>query len=148
HLSAASERVGEDAAGDDLRIAALELELGRDADVAALDVRASDPGASAEARLAWWGARARQLTRPGALGRGHEVVQRLTLLVSSHASLGVRGPAFAAGARLAALLGDAELSRRFARLAIEALSVLRRSAPPELAASLELAPWALGLEAP
>ena len=148
HLSAASERVGKDATGDDLRIAALELELGRDADVAALDVRASDSAASAEARLAWWGARARQLSRPGALGRGSDVAQKLTLLVSSHASLGVRGPAFAAGSRLAALLGDAELSRRFARLALEALSVLRRSAPRELAASLELAPWTIGLEAP
>jgi serine/threonine-protein kinase PknK len=148
HLAAASERVGKDAAGDDLRIAALELELGRDADVAALDARASDPAASAEARLGWWGARARQLSRPGALGRGGDVAQKLTLLVSSHASLGVRGPAFAAGSRLAALLGDAELSRRFARLALEALSVLRRSAPRELAASLELAPWTVGLEAP
>jgi serine/threonine-protein kinase PknK len=152
HLLRARELVGENAAADELRIAALELDLGldlgRELDIFACDLRASDSATSAEARLGWWGARARQLCGPGATLRGGDVVQRLTLLVSSHASVGVRGPAFAAGARLAALLGDGELSRRFARLAIDALATLRASAPRELAASLELAPWTLGLDAP
>jgi serine/threonine-protein kinase PknK len=148
HLLHARQLVGEDAPADFLRIASLELDLGREVELFTCDLRASDAATSAEARLAWWGARARQLCRPGAPGRGGDVVQRLTLLVSSHASVGVRGPAFAAGARLAALLGDGELSRRFGRLAIEALATLRRSAPPELVASLELAPWTVGLDAP
>ena len=148
HLARSKELIGTDTSADDLRVAALELELGRDIEVSAYDLRASDATTSAEARIAWWGARARQLSRPGAPGRGADVVQRLTLLVSSHASVGVRGPAFAAGARLAALLGDGELSRRFARLAIDSLATLRASAPRELAASLELAPWTLGLDAP
>jgi serine/threonine-protein kinase PknK len=148
HLARSKELIGTDTSADDLRVAALELELGRDIEVLAYDLRASDATTSAEARIAWWGARARQLSRTGASGRGSDVVQRLTLLVSSHASVGVRGPAFAAGARLAALLGDGELSRRFARLAIDSLATLRASAPRELAASLELAPWTLGLDAP
>jgi serine/threonine-protein kinase PknK len=148
HLARSKELIGTDTSADDLRVAALELELGREIEVLAYDLRASDATTSAEARIAWWGARARQLSRPGAAGRGSDVVQRLTLLVSSHASVGVRGPAFAAGARLAALLGDGELSRRFGRLAIESLETLRASVPRELAASLELAPWTLGLDAP
>jgi transcriptional regulator with GAF, ATPase, and Fis domain len=136
-----------DAAADDLRIAALGLELGLELDVASFDLRGNDAAVSAEARLAWWGARARQLCRHESAARGDEVLQKLTLLVSSFVAVGVRGPAFAAGARLAALVGDAELSRRFSRLAIDALATLRAGAPRELAASLELAAWTKAIDA-
>jgi transcriptional regulator with GAF, ATPase, and Fis domain/tetratricopeptide (TPR) repeat protein len=148
HLARARQLVHADGSADDLRIAAIELELGRELDLTQCDLRASDPNASAEARLGYWGARARQLCRQQAPLRGAEIAQKLTLLVSAHASVGVRGPAFAAGARLCTLLGDGEQARRFALLASEALGTLRRSAPPELTASLDLASWTTGLVAP
>ncbi len=147
HLARATELSSVDGSADDLRIAALELASKREVDLGAWDARASDSTTSAEARLSWWGARARQLTNEALVPRASEVVRQLTTLVSAHASVGVRGPAFAAGARLAALLGDGELSRRFARLASEAVATLRRSAPRQLASSLALQPWTLGLDA-
>jgi serine/threonine-protein kinase PknK len=148
HLALAKPLVQTDGSADDLRIAALELGLGREVDIPRHDARACDPSASAEARLTWWGARARQLCRQGTAVRGAEVTQKLALLMSAHASVGVRGPAFAAGARLCALSGDVEPGRRFASLAAEALGTLRSSAPPELLASLDLAPWTAGISAP
>ncbi|HWO09257.1 MAG TPA: sigma 54-interacting transcriptional regulator [Polyangiaceae bacterium] len=162
HLAQARALAPSDGAADELRIEALALELGLPLDLAAADARATDAAASAEARLSWWGARARQVCRNGVtngasssehtqplgvLGRAAEVVQALALLVSAHASVGVRGPAFAAGARLAALLGDVELERRFGRLAREALATLRAGVPRELGASLELMPWAKSSDA-
>jgi len=163
HLARARALAPSDGAADELRVGALALELGEPLDLGTSDARGADASASAEARLSWWGARARQLCRAsasngaangareqtfGALGRAAEVVHALSLLVSAHASVGVRGPAFAAGARLAALVGDAELERRFARLGREALDTLRGGVPNELSASLELLSWTKGLDAP
>jgi transcriptional regulator with GAF, ATPase, and Fis domain len=163
HLARARALAPSDGAADELRVGALALELGEPLDLAASDARGADASASAEARLSWWGARARQLCRAGAslpdangtrerglgaLGRAAQIAHALSLLVSAHASVGVRGPAFAAGARLAALIGDAELERRFARLGREALDTLRRGVPRELSASLELQSWTKGLDAP
>jgi serine/threonine-protein kinase PknK len=147
HLREAKRLIGAEPTSDDLRVAALQLMLGQDLDLAAWDARAADPGSSAEVRLIWWGSRARQLLLGGAAPRATEVMRQLATLVSAHAGVGVRGPAFAAGARLAALLGDGELSRRFSRLASEAVATLRRAAPRQLAASLALQPWTLGIDA-
>ncbi len=147
HLTRARQLLGTLAA-DDLRVAALELALGHDQNVTACDARASDTATSAEVRLVWWGARARELSARGAPPPSTHVVRQLATLVSAHAGVGVKGPAFAAGARLSAALADGELSRRFTRLASESLSTLRRHAPRQLAASLGLESWTLGLDAP
>lgn len=147
HLTRARQLLGT-GSDDDLRVGALELSLARELDVSACDARGSDPARSAEARLVWWGARARQLTLHHGLPRGAEVMRQLATLVSAHAGVGVKGPAFAAGARLAAALADGELSRRFSRLASESLATLQRHAPRALTASLALEAWTLGLDAP
>jgi transcriptional regulator with GAF, ATPase, and Fis domain/serine/threonine protein kinase/tetratricopeptide (TPR) repeat protein len=148
HLRQASTWARVDATADDLRIAALRLSLEQEVDLAACDARASDSLTSAEVRLIWWGARARQLLGTPTAPRVSEVIRQLAMLVSTHAGVGARGPAFAAGARLAAASGDGELSRRFSRLASEAVATLRRSAPRQLASSLGLQAWTLGIDTP
>ncbi len=148
HLTRSSQLLGADGSADGLRVAALQLALNQEVNLPACDARASDSTVSAEARLVWWGGRARQLLGAGPAPRAAEVVRQLATLVSSHAAIGVKGPAFAAGARLAASLGDGELSRRFSRLASEAVATLRRSAPRQLGSSLGLEAWTLGIDVP
>ena len=71
HLTRSSQLLGADSTADGLRVGALQLALNQEVNLAACDARASDSSVSAEARLVWWGARARQLlgSWPGASGR-------------------------------------------------------------------------------
>ena len=146
HTERARQLIGVESA-DDLRVKALELELGQPVDWLLADARAASPHTSAEIRLGWWGARARHALGAGPALRPAEVLHQLSLLVSAHASLGVRGPAFAAGSNLAVALADGELARRFSRLAGEAAATLRRAAPRQLVQSLGLRAWTLGHDA-
>lgn len=104
---------------------------------------ASDSRVAAEARLAYWGARAHQALERGTRESADErVLSETARLVSSHASVAVRGRAFGSASRLAARCGDGELSRRFSRLAIDAGELLRKNAPAELAPRLMQPPFA------
>jgi serine/threonine-protein kinase PknK len=146
HTERARQLIGIDSA-DDLRVKALELELKRPVDWLLADARAASPNTSAEIRLGWWGARARHALGAGPSLRPTEILHQLSLLVSAHAGVGVRGPAFAAGSNLAVALADGELARRFSRLAGEAAAALRRAAPRQLVQSLGLRAWTLGHDA-
>jgi len=116
-----------------------------------LDGLASEEGtASSAAKLEWWAARAADLSLR--LGRGEDpvasegnsaalVLSRLAVLSNARAEVTARGPALAAGAELAARVGDGEMTRRLqSALAAEASAFLRRL-PPELADAARMLPW-------
>ena len=110
-------------------------------DVDAIDARAS--ASSATARWEWWGARASAAL---ASGEAHAVSPRvlaeLVALLDVSAPLGSRGPALAAGARLAAELGDGDVARRLETARRIAAEALREGCPAEHRAALAGVPWA------
>jgi serine/threonine-protein kinase PknK len=115
-----------------------------------LDGLASEEGsASSAAKLEWWGARAVDLSSRIGQGENHAgegnspalVLSRLAALSHARAEVTARGPALAAGAELAARIGDGEMTRRLqSALAAEASAFLRRLSP-ELADAARMLPW-------
>jgi serine/threonine-protein kinase PknK len=116
-----------------------------------LDGLASEEGtANSAAKLEWWAARAADLSLR--IGRGEDpmtsegnsaalVLARLAALSNARAEVTARGPALAAGAELAARIGDGEMTRRLqSALAAEASAFVRRL-PPELADAARMLPW-------
>ena len=104
---------------------------------------------SATARWEWWGARAATVLAARASGDDGETVARrvlaeLVLVLDVAAPLGSRGPALAAGARLAAELGDGDIARRLETARRAAADALRAGCPPEHSAALANVPWARG----
>ncbi|MDB4940993.1 MAG: Response regulator of zinc sigma-54-dependent two-component system, partial [Labilithrix sp.] len=100
---------------------------------------------SPAARWEWWGARAASvLASGGALlaPRAALPVTELVALLDVAAPLGSRGPALAAGARLAAEIGDGDRARRLETARRVAADALREGCPPEHRASLASVPWA------
>ena len=106
-------------------------------DVDAIDARASS--GSATARWEWWGARA---AATAAQTGSPRVLAELVAVLDVHAPLGSRGPALAAGARLAAELGDGDVARRLETARRLAAESLRKGCPAEHRAALETVPWA------
>ncbi len=116
---------------------------------ARLEVEAIDQRVAARSpavRWEWWGARATALLvarrASGVAPAATRVLAELVALLGVPAPLGSRGPALAAGARLAAELGDGDQARRLEterRLAAEAL---REGCPVEHRAALASVPWA------
>ena len=110
-------------------------------DVEAIDARASS--SSATARWEWWGARAAT-----ALTAAHAVSPRvlaeLVAVLDVAAPLGSRGPALAAGTRLAAELGDGDVARRLETARRLAADALRAGCPSEHQAALANVAWARG----
>jgi tetratricopeptide (TPR) repeat protein len=145
HLEHCARHLNVPTPADALRLGALRLGLGLRDNLSALDTMAGTPDVSAEARLAWWGARAQEVLDGDTTG-GHEVLNQLSTLVSSQVGVGIAGPAFSAGRRLAASMGDGQLARRFAQLAGDAAQALRSTAPRKLQASLELKGWVASLD--
>lgn len=134
--------------GDDaLRAAARLYERGEELDVAAYDARARDPATALDARFDWWGARARRAAAGTSPSRGDVVCAELLKLANVAAPVVVRGPALAAGARLAAELGDGEAARRLTLATADAARELVRRAPPELKASVASLLWVRSADA-
>ncbi len=108
-------------------------------DVESIDARASS--STATARWEWWGARA-----AAALDAAHAVSPRvlaeLVAVLDVAGPLGSRGPALAAGARLAAELGDGDVARRLETARRVAADALRAGCPPEHHAALANVAWA------
>jgi serine/threonine-protein kinase PknK len=122
-------------------------------DVEAIDARASS--GSSTARWEWWGARAAAaLATRASLAEGEgerrslahavspRVLAELVALLDVAAPLSSRGPALAAGARLAAELGDGDVARRLETARRIAADLLRDGCPPEHRAALVNVPWA------
>ncbi|MGC4091889.1 MAG: sigma 54-interacting transcriptional regulator [Polyangiaceae bacterium] len=127
---------------DELRVAARLHVRGDAVEVARLDTRA-ERGAAIDARLEWWTARARvQCSAPTPTASDAErVLGSLLGLVGERAACVLRGPAFAAGAELAARIGDGDVVRRLTLATAEAARELSQRAGTELLAAVRLLPW-------
>jgi serine/threonine-protein kinase PknK len=115
-------------------------------DVDGIDARASSSAATA--RWEWWGARAAAALSTRAHGASPRVLAELVALLDVAAPLGSRGPALAAGARLAAELGDGDVARRLETARRLAADALREGCPPEHRAALVNVPWSRSTGAP
>lgn len=133
---------------DSLRVAARLLERGGAVDAAACDLSAREPERALDARLEWWGARARAEAARATPERPDAILAELAALLTTRASLAVLGRAAAAGAKLAARVDDGETARRFSQAAAEAARELLRRAPPSLRVSLSALDWVAHAEAP
>lgn len=94
-------------------------------------VRALSPAA----RWEWWGARA------AATAPAPRVLAELVALLEIPAPVASRGPALAAGSRLARALGDGEATRRIEAARRTLATVLREGAPPMHRAALSAVEW-------
>ena len=115
-------------------------------DVDAIDARASSSAATV--RWEWWGARATAALATRAHAASPRVLAELVALLDVAAPLGSRGPALAAGARLAAELGDGDVARRLETARRIAADTLREGCPPEHRAALVNVPWSRSTGAP
>ncbi len=99
----------------------------------------------AEVQLEWWTARARQLTREGASNvpsASERVLSALSRLMSQELPIDATGQAYAAGAELAALMGDGDRSLQFIALARDAQQKIIDGAPHALKLSARQLSWA------
>ncbi len=130
-----------DVRADSLRLAARALEQGLlgGAEVARYDDLAGSNELQAAARLEWWGARARADESLRHTARREEVVRALVTLAEARAEVSARGPALAAGARLAAALGLGDAAMRLR-------SAVRKTSTALVEASGALMPAVLALE--
>ena len=122
---------------------------GSTASGARLEVEAIDQRVAARspaARWEWWGARATTLLvarrASGVAPAATRVLAELVALLEVPAPLGSRGPALAAGARLAAELGDGDQARRLETARRAAAEALCEGCPVEHRAALASVPWA------
>ncbi|HET9954766.1 MAG TPA: sigma 54-interacting transcriptional regulator [Polyangiaceae bacterium] len=131
--------------GDDtLRVSARLHEYARVTDVAGIDSAAERPSAALDAVLEWWAARARVAEARTSRELGADTARILRALlgaVGRAAPSTVRGPAFAAGAALAARLKDADAARRLSAAAADAARELLRRAGPDFEAQVRALPW-------
>src|SRR5262249_26386410 len=114
-------------------------------DIARIDALIGD--LSPTARWEWWGARAAhelapvEAQEPRSIERAASVLVPVRGLVDVPAPLGSRGPALAAGARLARHVGDGEAARRMEVLRRALALSLREGAPPAHRAALAQVSW-------
>ena len=113
-------------------------------EVDAIDQRVASH--SPTVRWEWWGARCTSLLAhrraSGVQPASTRALVELVALLDVPAPLGSRGPALAAGARLAAELGDGDQSRRLETARRLAAEALREGCPAEHRAALASVPWA------
>ena len=127
--------------GDDALRAGARLWLHGEAtlNVVELDALASAPDSSLEARLEWWGARAAVEGRSLEPRRPEAILGALVALAGG--PVVARGPALAAGARLAARIGDGDMTRRLTLAAGDAAREILRRAPEQLRAAIASVAW-------
>lgn len=134
---------------DQLRLAACALTWGPDdpEPIQRLDdVAAACP--DVEVQLEWWTARARDAIRRGSNATrtsSERVLTTLSRLMAHPAPVDVVGQAYAAGAELAAHLGDGDRSLQFLALARDAHRQIVEGAPPQLKLTARQLPWATWL---
>ncbi|MES1178367.1 MAG: sigma 54-interacting transcriptional regulator [Myxococcales bacterium] len=135
-----------DAEDDALSAAARLRTHGGTVDLVLFDASARRDGASLDARLEWWGARAAHELRAGEPVRADVPLAELNALSSSRASLCVRGRALHFGALLAGRVGDADAARRLSAAAADAAREFLRRTPPELSAAVRALDWVRAAE--
>ena len=112
---------------------------GAEIDVDAIDALAAS--STATACWEWWGSRA-AASLVGPVPPSPRVLAELVALLDVAAPLGSRGPALAAGVRLAGELGDGDVARRLETARRLAAQSLREGCPHEHRAALSAVPWA------
>ncbi|MBL9024173.1 MAG: sigma 54-interacting transcriptional regulator [Myxococcales bacterium] len=131
-----------DTRADTLRAAARALAIGLldGSEITRLD----DLGVSVDlppaSRFEWWGARAEAVLDGRAPSRGERPVEALVVLADVRCELSARGPALAAGARLAASLGLGDAALRLQGAARRASQALASNAGA-LADAVYALPW-------
>ncbi len=148
HAQRASSLLSPPNEADELRILARLHSCGVSVDVARCDGAATAEGLSSDSRLDWWRARAERAVQCGPEAQDHQVASALAAWASRPAPPAVRGPALAAGAQLAALLGQGELARRLLVAAAQDARDLVERAPAALRSSLSASGWIRALQAP
>ncbi|HVU00170.1 MAG TPA: sigma 54-interacting transcriptional regulator [Polyangiaceae bacterium] len=141
HARRAATLLGADLPEDRLRTSARLLARGADVPVAELDALADSPEIAAPARLEWWSVRARLCARERSPVRADRVLAALAALSLVPCPENLRGEALAAGATLAARIGDGDAARRFSTASVDAATRLLRGAPPELRTNVAALPW-------
>ena len=132
---------------DRLRVTTRLLRRGQEVVLEAWDRIASESEVALDARLEWWHARAEhELTRPSPGSAA--IVTQLQSAATAAAPTAVRGPALAAGAELAAALGNGDAARRLASSAAQAARELLAGVPAELRGKLANLPWVASLQSP
>lgn len=134
-------------AADELRLAACagQATLPLPTDAAHLDeVAVQCP--DVEVQLEWWAARLRSLAT-GDLGSSRGAAERalaaLSRLMTEAGPIDGVGQAYAAGAEVAAMMGDGDRSLQFLAIAREAHRKIVDGAPQDLKLSARQLPWAL-----
>lgn len=135
-----------EAEDDLLSAAARSWAHGELVDLVRFDASARREGATLDARLEWWGARAEHELRAAMPGRADVPIAELNALSSASASLSVRGRALHSGALLAARIADADSARRLSSAAGDAAREFLRRAPPELSAAVRALDWVRSAE--
>jgi serine/threonine-protein kinase PknK len=114
-----------------------------------LDAAENDASASSASKLEWWGARAADISLHMAAGEGATdaagfVLSRIAALANARAEIAARGPALAAGAELAARVGNGEMARNLQTILASTAAELLRRAPPAFVDSARMLPWVVG----
>lgn len=133
---------------DQLRAAVRLLDHQEDFDPQVWDRLARQPSIAIDARLEWWGSRARAEVLRSPSPGAPAVLLELAALAAAPAAATIRGPALAAGAQLAARIGDGETAWRLTAAAGEDAAELLKRAPPELRTSLAGLGWIASLQRP
>jgi serine/threonine-protein kinase PknK len=133
---------------DGLRAAARLLDHEDKLDTAWWDGRAREPKTPVDARMDWWAARARREASRSRPEGAPAVLRELSALANCSSVATVRGPALAAGARLAVRVGDGETARRLTAAASMDAAELVRRVPSELRVSLCALEWIATLQTP
>jgi serine/threonine-protein kinase PknK len=126
---------------DRLRVEARLHARGEVTDYERFDELAAAPERALDARLEWWTARARLGSVSSTALGPRRALEALLALVSQQGPCLVRGPAFAAGAELAARLSDGDAVRRLTLAASEAARELLQRAGAELSAAVRSLGW-------
>ncbi len=119
------------------------------AELSADDVHALDRQVmtlSPSRQCEWWGARARALLAHDSLEGASAVLEGLLRVAHSEAETWARGPALAAGVKLASRLGHGEAARRLEAERRVVADRLRATTPPEFLSTLLRVEWLQGTE--
>jgi transcriptional regulator with GAF, ATPase, and Fis domain len=147
HAQRAAHLLSSGSDDDRLRAGARLLVHRQTTDVAALDALARRD-VSPEARLDWWGARARAFAEGRREGRAEEILEALLTLASLGATGVARGPSLVRGAQLALGQGRGDDARRLLATAREAAGELLRGTPGALRRHVDALEWVALAQAP
>ena len=126
---------------EDMWVASRLYQHGTALSLETYDKQARQSGLSVEARLLWWGARARRATLDRALSDAPTILGELSALAALRAPLFTQARALSAGVELAVIAADGEIARRFTYGISDLARQALRNCPAELHPSLQALPW-------